>query len=153
MKQNKWATRFGCVLLLAGTIAGVALAAGTPGTQENPLVTLDYLNQVIEQLKKQTDEQISAKAAEIAEQFEEKSGSFTLVSIEQGQDLYFNSGSQFVLCSGTATSPGGVLNSTAGEITSGELSANSLYIAVGDKHRISVTGKASFLILGDYTVS
>lgn len=153
MKQSKWVTRFACVLLIAGTIAGVALAAGTPGTQENPLVTLDYLNQVIEKLKEQTDAQIAAKTDELLENIEEHSGSFILVSAEQGQNLYLNAGSQIVLCSGAATSPGGILNSTMGEITSGELSQNSLYIAVGDNHRIAVTEKASFLIFGTYTIS
>lgn len=153
MKQKKWTTRLACVLLIAGTIAGVAIAAGTPGSQENPLITLDYLNQVIDKLKAETEEQITAKADEVLGQIEEQSVSFVSVSVEQGKDLYLGAGSQIVLCSGAATSPGGILNSTAGEITSGELSKNSLYIAVGDHHRIAITEKATFLILGEYTVS
>lgn len=153
MKRNTWGAKLACMLLIAGTIASVAIAANTPGSQENPLVTLDYLNGVIEALKQDTEEMLNAKTDELLEQVEAKSAVFTSVTVQNGQSLYLTSGTQIVLCSGSADSPGGILNTTAGEITSGSLKLNSLYIAVGDNHRITVTENTSFLILGTYSIS
>ncbi|MDE6107818.1 MAG: hypothetical protein K2F83_03985, partial [Oscillospiraceae bacterium] len=68
MKRNIWITRLACMFLIAGTIAGVAIAVGEPGTQANPMVTLDYLNKAIEELKLSVDKKIEEKAGEILDQ-------------------------------------------------------------------------------------
>ena len=47
MQRKKWSNRLACVGLVAAVIAGGAIAAGTQGSQSNPLVTLDYLNEVV----------------------------------------------------------------------------------------------------------
>ena len=66
MKRNRWSTRLACGLLVAATTLGVALAAGTQGSQSDPLVTLSYLNEkVIPDVMKQVDEHIKVKTAEL----------------------------------------------------------------------------------------
>ena len=47
MKRKKWSICLACVGLTAAVIAGGAIAAGSQGSQSNPLVTLDYLLSLI----------------------------------------------------------------------------------------------------------
>ena len=62
MKPSKWTSRLACTILVVGTIAGVALAAGTQGSQSDPLVTLSYLNEVaLPGLLKQVDQKLDAR--------------------------------------------------------------------------------------------
>lgn len=152
MKGNTWLKRFASILLIAGTIAGVAIAAGDPGSQSNPLVTLDYLNKVVEDLTAAVDEKIEAKADEMLGQMSGIGGTFTAVTVDDGENLYLASGSQVILRSGAASSTGGILDATAGEIVSGGLKENRIYIAMGEDHKITVTGTAVFLVLGGYSI-
>lgn len=151
MKRNVWLTRLACMLLIAGTIAGVAIAVGEPGTQSNPLVTLDYLNKAIEELSVTVDQKIEEKAAELLGEMS-ASSTFTAVTVNDGENLYLTSGSQMVLRVGTASSTGGILDATEGEITSGTLQENRIYIAMGDDHKITVSGTVTVLVLGEYTI-
>ena len=45
MKRSRWAARLASIVLVAATIGGVAVAVGSQGSQSNPLLTLDYLNE------------------------------------------------------------------------------------------------------------
>ena len=152
MKRNIWITRLACMLLIAGTIAGVAIAVGEPGSQSNPLVTLDYLNKAIEELKLSVDKKIEEKAGEILDQMGASGATFTAVTVDGGKDIYLASGSQMVLRTGSATSIGGILDATEGEITSGELKENRICIAMGEDHKITVSGAVTVLVLGGYTI-
>lgn len=151
MKRKIWITRIACVLLIAGTIAGVAIAVGESGTQSNPLVTLDYLNKAIEELSVTLDQKIEEKAAEIRGEMS-ASSTFTAVTVEDGKALYLVSGSQMILRAGTASSAGGLLDATEGEIVSGTLKENRIYIAMSEDHEITVSGAVTVLVLGEYTV-
>lgn len=152
MKRNIWITRLACMLLIAGTIAGVAIAVGDPGTQSNPLVTLDYLNKAIEELSLAVDKKIEEKADEILGRMGDSGAVFAAVTVDSGKDLYLTSGSQMVLRTGSAISIGGILDATEGEITSGELKENRIYIAMGEDHKITVSGTVTFLVLGGYSI-
>lgn len=154
MKGKKWITRLACMLLVAGTIAGIAVAAGNQGTQANPLITLEYLDEVfLPKLLEQVDKKVAEKAEELKTELQNGGDSvFATVSVEAGKLLYLSAGSQVVLRSGAASCPDPILNLTAGEQQSGGLAANSLYIALGDKQKIPVSSAAVFLILGDYSI-
>lgn len=152
MKENTWFKRLASIFLIAGTLAGVAIAVGDVGSQANPLVTLDYLNKVVEELTAAVDEKINAKADEMLGQMGGAGSTFAAVTVEDGMDLYLASGSQVILRSGTASSTGGILDATAGEIVSGGMKENRIYIAMGEDHKLSVTGTVVFLVLGGYTI-
>lgn len=154
MKGKKWITRLICILLVAGTIVGIAVAAGNQGTQANPLVTLEYLNEVfLPNLLKEVDKKVAEKADEVRTELQNGGDAvFVTVSVEAGKLLYLSAGSQVVLRNGAASCPDPILNLTMGEQQSGALAANSLYIALGDKQKIPVSSSAVFLILGDYSV-
>ena len=142
MKTKRWITSLACMLLVAGPIAGIAVAAGNQGTQANPLVTLEYL-----------DKKISDKIDEWKAELQNDGGIvFTSVSVEAGKLLYLTAGSQVILRGGTASSPDPILNLTTGEQQTGTLTVNSLYIALGNEHKIPVSSAAIFLVLGECSV-
>lgn len=154
MKGKTWITRVACMLLVIGTIAGIAVAAGNQGTQANPLITLEYLDEVfLPELLEQADKKILDKTTELKAELQNGGGVvFTTVPVETGKLLCLTDGSQVVLRSGVASCPDPILNLTAGEQQSGALIANSLYIALGDEQKIPVSSSAVFLILGNYSV-
>lgn len=90
MKTKRWITSLACMLLVAGTIAGIAVAAGNQGTQTNPLVTLEYLDNVfLPNLLEQTDKKISDKIDEWKAELQNDGGIvFTSVSVDAGKLLY-----------------------------------------------------------------
>ena len=153
MKRNKWAVRLACLLLVAGTIAGVAIAAGGQGTEEDPLVTLSYLNEVVKpELLSQVEEQIKARTAELEEKIQAGGGAtFATVEASAGKTLTLAAGSQVILRFGTA-SANGLVDLTDGLTTEGVLSANHLYIAVGEGQMVLVSTDATFLVLGGCAV-
>ena len=64
MKRKKWSKCLACVGLTAAVIAGGAIAAGSQGSQSNPLVTLDYLNEVaLPEIMEQVDKQVKERRA------------------------------------------------------------------------------------------
>lgn len=153
MKSNKWAVRLACLVLVAGTIAGVAIAAGEQGTQTDPLVTLSYLNEVATpEILLKVEELIEARAAELEEKIQAGGGAtFAAVEASAGKTLTLSAGSQVILRFGTA-SANGLLDSTDGVITEGVLSTNHLYIAVGEGQMVLVSTDATFLVQGGYAV-
>ena len=153
MKNNKWAVRLACLLLVAGTIAGVAIAAGEQGTQTDPLVTLSYLNEVVKpEILAKVEEQVKARADELEGKIKAGEGAvFTTVEAAAGKTLVLSAGCQVILRSGTA-SANGLVDLTDGNHAGGVVSANHLYMAVGEGQMILVSTDAVFLVLGGCTV-
>ena len=63
MKRKTWINRLASIVLVAATLGGVAVAVVTQGSQSNPLITLDYLNQkaipeILEQVEKKIDDRV-----------------------------------------------------------------------------------------------
>lgn len=123
-------TRLFTLLLASLTVLSIsAVAAGTAGSQGDPLVTLSYLNEVFlpellgkvdEQLDERADalsEQLSAQVEEDIDRLAEKYGaqtseegaasgtvdSFTVVTMTSGQTLYGEIGCEVLLRVGSAT--------------------------------------------------
>lgn len=154
MKRNRWSTRLACGLLVAATTLGVALAAGTQGSRSDPLVTLSYLNEkVIPDVMKQVDEHIKVKTAELETKVQtwQNQVAFSTVEIEGGKTMTPTVGTQLVLRSGTATGDG-LLDVTTGEVYTGTLIPNHLYIAIGEGQKVTITERGALLILGEYAV-
>lgn len=177
MKRNKWTVRLGALALAAAlTGSGAALAAG--GDEDDPLVTLSYLNQtaipqVVAQVDKHTaarqEELLRSFAALIAQYKAEAGGqspggsggaSFTLVSMTAGQTMSLGVGCEVLLRVGSATvhaatSPALIDTTTGGSVDSGaSLARNHLYLAtIPDRTLTAAAADVKLLVRGAYTVT
>lgn len=155
MKRKRWSNRLACVGLVAAVIAGGAIAAGSQGSQSNPLVTLDYLTEVVvPQIMKDVEKQVKERFDELKKDQKTSGPSFQTVELEQGKTLCPEAGSQFLVRSGTLKSTDALVDLTTGETWGnvGSLAANHLYIATGDKQTVTVETEAVILLQGGYTV-
>lgn len=154
MKRNRWTTRLACGLLVMTTLVVAALAAGTQGSQSDPLVTLSYLNEkVLPDLLKQVDKKVEEGTGELREQLKENGQAvFQAGEAAKGQTVTLTAGTQFLLRSGMASCADGLIDLTTGEAVWGELSLNHLYIATGNTQKVTVAEKAGFMALGTYEV-
>lgn len=150
MKRKKWTTRLACAGLVAVTLVVAAVAAGTQGSQSDPLVTLSYLEEkVLPDLLSQVDKKVEEGTRELREQLKESGRAvFQTGQAGKGQAAELAAGTQFVLRSGTASCADGLLDLTTGEAVWGELSLNHLYIATGDAQKVTAAEKMTFLWLG-----
>ena len=159
MKKNHWPIRLAGLLLLSYTLLVVSvMAAGTVGSESDPLVTLSYLNDTFKaDLLKALDEKIAARDKELSDKLSAQvkadteklaqttgvsvgagsAGSgdtFSVVTLSKGQTLTGEIGCEVMLRVGTATcvagsSPGLIDETTAGTLNSGKaLTQNHLYM-------------------------
>ncbi|MCI9263135.1 MAG: hypothetical protein HFF06_01025 [Oscillospiraceae bacterium] len=154
MKRNRWTTRLLCGALILATLVVAVAAAGSQGTQDNPLVTLEYLNEkVLPEILEQVDRKVAERTKELEKTLEE-SQKAVFQSVEAGKDktVTLAAGSQLLLRSGVAHCADGLIDLTTGEAVWGELSLNHLYIATGDKLKVTFSEKGSAMVQGSYTV-
>lgn len=154
MKRNKWTARLASLALVLVTVVVAALAAGTQGSQSDPLVTLSYLNEkALPELLTQVDKKVEEGTRELRGQMEKKGQAvFQTVEISAGKAVTLTAGSQLLLRSGAASSSDGLIDLTTGETVWGELAVNHLYIASGDGQKVTVAEKTTMMTLGGYTV-
>ena len=170
MKQkNTWKIRLGAfalTVLCLGT--GVALAAGA-GSEDDPLITLSYLNEtVLPKLLQDTEANAALRQTELTEQFNQavaqggggsSSASYTVVTLNSGQRMTLDVGSEVMLrvgsaSAGAAVNPALVDITTGGNLNSGEgLVQNHLYLATMTDHYITAGGSTvKVLVRGGYTI-
>ncbi|MBR3641277.1 MAG: hypothetical protein IKN53_04530 [Oscillibacter sp.] len=126
------------VSLLAHTTVSLAVE---PGTADDPLVTLSYLNDTfLGQLMARVDQKIGERNAQIAKELAGESAdggesaTFTVVTLSKGQTLTGEIGCEVMLRVGSATcvSPSnpGLIDETSGSTLAngGALTANHLYM-------------------------
>lgn len=175
--DKRWTIRLGALALSAvmlGTVA--ALAAG--GSQNDPLITLSYLNQTaIPQIVRQVEEKTAAKQKELEQalavqisQYLAQAGqnavnpsggsaSYTLVSMTGGQVMSLGVGCELLLRIGTVTvrantSPALIDLSTGGTMDSGAaLTKNHLYMATIADRTLTASGDVKILVRGSYSIS
>ncbi len=121
-----------CALTVA--IGGTALAA-TQGSQEDPLLTLSYLDKVLRpQLETKVDEAVERNKTELARQLTEAvagyekrvdetlatagAGAFQTKSLSRGESFAPGAGRELLLTSGSATAVGTLTDTTAGKSVS-----------------------------------
>jgi len=178
MKRNRKWTIPACVLALTILCGGVAVAAG--GDENDPLITLSYLEeiflpQVTEQVKEDTaplqekleetfTQQIDTYKKELEEVVSSSAGdsgsaSFVLVDMTKGQVMSLDLGAEVMLRVGNARVDSGVNPalidiSTGGTLNKGSsLTKNHLYMASMVDRTITATADSvKLLVRGGYTI-
>ncbi|MEM5767333.1 MAG: hypothetical protein AAGU32_03445 [Bacillota bacterium] len=177
MKKSKRWTILASALALTVLCGGAALAAS--GDQNDPLVTLSYLNQtVIPDVVSQVETKASARQTELAKNLSDQitryqqdlanaggggsgsSAAYTLVTLSSGQVMSLEVGCEVMLRVGTATvsaatSPALVDISTGGTINGGAaLTQNHLYMAtIADRTLKPTAATVKLLVRGGYSIA
>ena len=161
-------------VLLLGIAALAVDAATSAGTEDDPLVTLSYINDVFlpyvtELFRKDLDE----KEAVLREDLEDRvaaleqadqaaaseGGRYAVVTLEAGQTLLCREGTELMLRSGRAVAaasdtPGLVDTAGSGSLGGGEaLAENHLYMVTVNSCGIRAEEAAKVLVRGAYTIS
>ena len=167
-------------ILVVAAIALVSgatlLAMASPGTQENPLITLNYLNNNFKPLimteVSKTEEDLmrafDAKIAELEEKLKTEQGDvvqtqnsaekFSLVTLSAGQSLSCSVGAEIMLRVGTATGSGtapALVNYTDGATLSAgtALTANNMYLVTIEGNGLKATADTvRVLVRGTYKI-
>ena len=129
MKRNHWIARLAGLLLVSYSLLVVSvMAAGTAGSETDPLVTLSYLNDTfMAQLLGKVDEKLTARDKELSDKLaaqmrqdtqalanryggsvgtgggSDNASTFVVVTLSDGQTLYGDIGCEVMLRVGTAT--------------------------------------------------
>ena len=164
-------------------IAAIALVSGAtylalayPGTQEDPVITMDYLNtyfkpQIMTEVSKTEQELMQAfdiKIAELEERLKAEQSSavqvqnsaekFSLVTLSSGQTMTCSVGAEVMLRIGTATGTGSapaLVNYTDGSTLAAgaALTANNMYLVTIEGNGLKATADTvRVLVRGTYKV-
>ena len=169
MKKNRWFPRILVLLVLAGVLSMTVTLAAEPGSSNDPLVTLSYLNETfMDSIMQKVDQKIAARNSQIAQQLGGQSGgiasgtaaSFTVVTLSSGQILTGDIGCEVMLRVGTAvcvspSSPGLIDESSAATLNNGgALVQNHLYMMTIEGRGVKATAATTkLLVRGGYTVA
>jgi len=175
--KNKIVT--GIVVLAAVALVSGAtlLAAATPGTQDDPLITLSYLTgifrpQIMDEVSKaeqEASQRFDSRVAELEAQLEAGGGgssatatgtadSFSVVTLTMDQTLVCSVGTEIMLrigsASGTGSEPALVNYTSGAPLSSGtELTANHMYLVTLEGNGLTATADTvRVLIRGNYTI-
>lgn len=172
--DKRWTIRLGALALTAALLGtGAAFAAG--GGQNDPLVTLSYLNQTaIPQVVKQVEDKTAGKQKELEQAFSALidqyrqtggsssgtggSASYTLATLSSGQVMSLEVGCEVLLRIGTATvqadsSPALIDLSAGGTVNAGPLTKNHLYMSTIAGRTLTASGEVKLLVRGSYSVT
>ena len=127
-------------------VFGAAHMFAAPGDENDPLITLSYINEVI-----------MPKITNLINK--DLQNTFQVVELEANDKVMCNAGSEFILRMGSATiiatEKGGIANVTAAvDLPNGAIvpSNSHLIVPVSDGRGIRATTKAIIMIKGEYTV-
>ncbi|OWZ84970.1 hypothetical protein [Natranaerobius trueperi] len=172
------------VVILGGLFVGQAVLADVnsdPGSQEDPLVTESYVNDVMkEELRDELEKEIFEEINELKTELDERlanldeldeleeleelldiegSDQFEVVQVSAGDTIIGGASSEMILRAGSgsavATTSGGLADLTAGvDIQDGEdiPQNHSLLIARDDGRGISVRNDAVIMVRGEYDI-
>lgn len=168
MKKWKIAAAALCVCFL---FTAAYAAAGDPGSQADPLVTLSYLNGAYTgQVKALVDQTVNERKAEMEQSLKNilagqggaassSSGVFAVVTLSQGQSLVGDVGCEVMLRVGSAlcgaSDSVGLVDTTAGSVLGNgqALSPNHLYmITIAPRSVTAASGTVKVLARGPYTI-
>lgn len=159
------------VALILGIAALAAGAASSAGTEDDPLVTLSYINDVFvpyvtELFRKDLDEkEASLQGALEARVTALEAGgaggeyAYTVETLSPGQTLVCQRGAELLLRIGSASvtaanTPGLVDTVTGGSLNDGEaLLENHLYLVTINGHGVRAVDTVKIVVRGDYTIS
>ena len=172
----KKTVRIVLIVLAAALVLSVAAlavnAAASAGSEDDPLVTLSYINDVF--LPYVTDlfrKDLEEKETNLREALEERVSAlesaglggggtkYVVETLEKGQTLICQRGAELMLRIGRATvkagsTPGLVDTATTGNLNDGEeLAVNHLYMVTINDHGIRAEETVKILVRGEYTIS
>ena len=167
--KKRWFSGLLILVLMTGAMNMTVSLAVEPGSSDDPLVTLSYLNDTfLNTILEQVDQKIAARNSEIAKQLGEQttgegSGTaetFTVVTMSQGQVLTGGIGCEVMLRVGTAScvSPSnpGLIDETAATTLNngGALVQNHLYMMTIEGRGVQATAATTkLLVRGSYTIA
>lgn len=153
------------VIAVIVLISGVTLLANaSPGTSSDPLITLSYLNGPFRTLisgdintaLSRITSRIGTAESRITDELTLARGAaantFEYVTIANGTLLTLPAGSEIMLREGTVTLSGGTLiqnTGTPGDVSSGNLAPNNMYIADGQVKLMASGGSAKVWVRTD----
>ena len=173
--NKKWAVR-GASLVLAGAclFGGAVLAAGD---EDDPLITLSYLEQtVVPEVLEEVEANAAIRQEELEEQFRKEidqyqqrldqtqqtqggSETYTVVTLARDQQMLLGVGCEVMLRVGSAvvssnTEPALIDISGGGKLGSGgSLVQNHLYMAtIADRYLTATADTVKVLVRGGYTI-
>ena len=169
MKKNRWISMLLIIVLTIGALGMSVSLAAEPGTDQDPLITLSYLNDTfMKEIMAKVNEKIAGRNTQIAQQISEEiagegSGvaeTFAVVTLTKGQVLTGGIGCEVMLRVGTAScvSPSnpGLIDQTDGK-TLGNGSAlvqNHLYMMTIEGRGVKATADTTKLMVrGAYTIA
>lgn len=148
-------------LVLVTAALGTTIAFSEPGTKDDPLVSLSYLQSKIDELKEYVDRRIS----EIKEDKPQETASFEVVELLAGQSIIGGKGTEIILRGGTEKGVGKAIvvasgNDGLSDITEGkdlkngqEVPLNHLLIVPRDDGRgVYAVTDSVYLVKGDYEI-
>ena len=145
------------VLAAACTCALVTVAyAATAGSQDDPLVTLSYLNTVFKpQVERMAEDAVAAHQTELeralADAASGTGAAFDTVSLGNGGTLELRAGGEVLVLSGDLACSGTLTDVTAGGPASGALTPNHLYVATGSC-QLTASGGAEVMVRNGHTI-
>ena len=159
--------------LLLGLAALAAGAAASAGTEDDPLVTLSYINDVFlpyvqDLFRRDLEEKETALQDALEERVAALEGAgvggsgkseYVVETLETGQTLICQRGAELMLRIGRAAvtaeyAPGLVDTATTENLNDGEeLTVNHLYLVTINGHGVRALETVKILVRGEYTIS
>jgi len=160
MKKDRWLLRSVLLLVLSGLLMTTCSLAAEAGSSGDPLVTLSYLNETFfNDIMARVDQKIAQRTGQ-AVTGSAASGSFTVVTLSQGQTLTGDIGCEVMLRIGSAVcvspSDPGLIDETTGETLSdgGALVQNHLYMMTIEGRGVrSAAATTKVMARGSWTIA
>ena len=167
MKKRSWLAPLLVVVMIFGAMNMTVSVAAEPGSDQDPLVTLSYLNDTfLKTVLEKVDQKIAGRNTEIVKQLggqasgAESTNTFSVVTLTQGQILTGDIGCEVMLRVGTAacvapSAPGLIDETSAGTLNNGSaLEKNHLYMMTIEGRGVQATAATTkLLVRGTYTVA
>ena len=167
--KTKIATGILVIAAIALVSGATILATATPGTQENPFVTLDYLNnkfkpEILEEaraVQRELSQSLDKKIADMEDRLRADPGdadTFVVVTLSAGQTLSCSVGAEIMLRIGSAAAVGSdpaLVCYTNGETISdgAALTPNYMYLVTIEGNGVRASDDTvKLLARGDYSI-
>ena len=172
--KKKWFARILAVVALFGAMNLTVSFAAEPGSNQDPLVTVSYLNETfMNAILEQVDMKIAQRNSQIAQLMSGQVGqggqassgenttlTFSVVTLSNGQTLYGDIGCEVMLRVGSAvcvsaSNPGLIDETDAGILNGGgELVKNHMYMMTIEGRGVKATADVTkLLVRGTYSIA
>lgn len=137
-------------------LLGSSIVFSEPGSKDDPLVTLSYVNNKIDALREYIDVKLEKSSDNIA-----TTESLEIVELSKGEKLIATAGTEIILRGGRATAYGVEMDRGITDVTEGKdidneidlLSANHLLLVPRDDGRgVYAVTDSIFMIKGSYLI-